>query len=88
MHDLNFCLTGSDTLSGPNFNTTSNPLNGSIFINGNLARVLLSTAELVEGEKSDEYLKEGLRWCETLCKEQQRTPTSDNKTTGYWGVGS
>jgi hypothetical protein len=60
-----------------------------IFINGNLARVLLA-AHSITGNQS--YLDEGLRWCDSFVRLKNTITTSvasplgtgSNKTTGAW----
>ena len=65
-------------------------LQTSIFINGNLARILLATAQLTSNAS---YADEAMLWCDKLCDEQAQTTchgagASDATTTcGYWGVG-
>ena len=57
-----------------------------IFVNGNLARVLLSTWRLQQN-KNPEFLLQGLKWCDTLCSLQQPIVSSRGNNAGYWGVG-
>lgn len=57
-----------------------------IFVNGNLARVLLSTWRLQQ-KKNPEFLRQGLEWCDTLCSLQQPIVSSQGNDAGYWGVG-
>jgi hypothetical protein len=59
-------------------------LSDSIFINGNLARILLATAALT-GNQS--YSTTALRWCDQLCSQQTQAETPTGKMGGYWGVG-
>eukprot|EP00039_Didymoeca_costata_P001238 m.50975 g.50975 ORF g.50975 m.50975 type:complete len:412 (+) comp10698_c0_seq4:84-1319(+) len=64
----------------------------SVFINGNLARVLLATHRLQQQGFSSTnpnatYLKEGLRWCTTLCTQQQMITSSKGNKAGFWGAG-
>ena len=63
-------------------------LQTSIFINGNLARILLATAQLTSNAS---YADEAMLWCDKLCDEQAQTTchgASDATTAcGYWGVG-
>ena len=54
----------------------------SVFINSNLARVLIAGYELT-GEKR--YLDEALTWFDRLITLQQITETPDGKKAGYWG---
>ena len=71
---------GSNVLN----NSTVSTVNSSIFINGNLARVLLATHKL---QPNADYLSEGLRWCDTFVKLQQPSVTSDGQEAGYWNTG-
>jgi hypothetical protein len=75
---------GSGTVKG--YDHGRNPLNHSIFINGNLARVLLGWSRL--GGNAT-HREEGLRWCDSLVTEQVQIPTAvrPDLTGGYWGVG-
>ena len=65
-------------------------LQTSIFINGNLARILLATAQLTSNAS---YADEAMLWCDKLCDEQAQTTChgagAGDATTacGYWGVG-
>jgi len=54
----------------------------SIFINGNLARVLMAGSVLHDNSA---YLKEALRWADTFCKQQQAVETPGGEAAGYWG---
>ena len=65
-------------------NSTVSTVNSSIFINGNLARVLLAAHKL---QPNTRYLSEGLRWCDTFVKLQQPSVTSDGQAAGYWNTG-
>lgn len=59
-----------------------------IFVNGNLARVLLSTYRLqASAQKEPEYLRQGLAWCDTLVELQAPIVSSRGNPAGYWGVG-
>lgn len=69
-----------DVGSGMLKNTTDTPW--SIFINGNLARMLLVGAKL---HGRAEYEAECLRWCDTFVGQQQLVTTSTGETGGYWG---
>ena len=76
----------------------SNSLKGNItsgtddvFVNANLARVLLATYRLQEmrspGKGDAEFLRQGLAWCDTLCSIQAQVLSSKGKVAGYWGAG-
>jgi len=54
----------------------------SIFINSNLARILIAGYQLT-GKK--EYLEEALLWFDRLVDLQQITTTPDGKQAGWWG---
>jgi hypothetical protein len=74
---------GSGTVKG--YNHSLNHLNHSIFINGNLARVLMGS-HVLTGNTT--HLAEALRWCESFVKEQQVGPTAQQGIEGgFWGVG-
>lgn len=56
-------------------------LQTSIFINGNLARILLATASLTQNST---YSDEALRWCDKLCEQQASATTPAGHKAGYW----
>ena len=56
----------------------------SIFVNGDLARVLLAAAKIT-GKR--EYQEEGLRWCDAFVAKQLPITTSTGKAAGYWDTG-
>ena len=78
----------SNHLRYPNGSTMLHNAGGTdhIFVNGNLARVLLSTWRLQQ-KKNPEFLRQGLEWCDTLCSLQQPIVSSQGNDAGYWGVG-
>jgi len=59
-------------------------LDTSIFINGNLARVLLA-ASRISGRA--EYLDAGLAWCDTFAALQRPIRTSRGMEGGWWDTG-
>jgi len=67
---------GSGTLKG----TTDTQ--DSIFINANMARVLISSYRLTGNTV---HLRESLRWCDRLHNQQQIVLTSELTEGGYWG---
>lgn len=73
---------GSNILKGPNFTPQSDTHH--IFINGNMARVLLATYR-INGNTT--YLAEGLRWCDSLVSLQYGIETSTGELGGYWDTG-
>ena len=73
---------GSNHLKGGSF--TPAATYQDIFINGNLARVLLSTYKITG---NDTYLAEGLRWCDTLVSLQYHIESSTGEAGGYWDTG-
>jgi hypothetical protein len=76
---------GTNVLQGPRFDPTTNPLNASIYHNGNLARVLLAS-HAIGGNQS--HLQEAFAWCTTFAGQQQEVSTSHGSLKGgYWGVG-
>ena len=72
---------GSGTVKGYN-KTWPGTLNASIFINGNLARVLLGSHRLTGNAT---HLAEGLAWCEAFVKQQVITYKSTDGTAGGAG---
>ncbi len=54
---------------------------GSIFINGNFARVLMASYRITGNEA---HRDEALRWCDTFCDIQQRTQSSKGDDAGFW----
>ena len=62
-----------------------------IFVNGNLARVLLATWRLQEGSAdhtgNQTLLEAGLSWLDSLCDQQAEIQTSKGNAGGYWGAG-
>ena len=56
----------------------------SIFLNGNLARVLL-TSYRVFGDEG--FREEGLLWCDALAANQTSIATSKGNAAGYWDTG-
>ncbi len=78
--DLCEWAMGLDVGSGMLKGTQDTPW--SIFINGNLARVLMAGARL-HGRPA--YLEEGLRWCDTLVRQQQPVQTPAGIAGGFWG---
>jgi hypothetical protein len=62
-----------------------------IFVNGNLARVLLATWRLQErkapGSGVSTYLHQGLAWCDRFVSLQANVHSSRGNAAGYWGAG-
>lgn len=54
----------------------------SIFINSNLARVLIAGYELCGDQR---YLEEALAWFDRLAVQQQVTTSASGDTVGWWG---
>ena len=72
---------GTNNISAPDVS----PYHSSIFINSNLARVLLASYKLT-GNKT--HLAEGLRWCDSFVAAQVTATTHDgNATGGWWNTG-
>ena len=71
-------------LSSNNVTGIKDSLTTSIFINGNLARVLMSNYKLSGNEV---YLKEAIRWCDTFVSLQHDITTSVDTVGGYWDTG-
>ncbi len=71
-------------LSSNNITGVKDTLRTSIFINGNLARVLISNYKLSGKEV---YLQEALKWCDTFVSLQHDITTSINTIGGYWDTG-
>lgn len=64
-----------------NVSTSVSPYHSSIFINSNMARVLLASFKLT-GDAS--HLAEGLRWCDAFVADQVPAYTHDGKRVGGW----
>jgi hypothetical protein len=59
-----------------------------IFVNGNLARVLISAYRLLpRTARTHEYLTQALAWCDTFVSLQADITSSQGNPAGYWGVG-
>ena len=59
-----------------------------VFVNGNLARLLLSTYILQPTEsKNPIYKTQALGWCDTFTSLQADLTSSHGNPAGYWGVG-
>jgi hypothetical protein len=59
-----------------------------IFVNGNLARVLISAYRLLpRTARTQNYLTQALAWCDTFVSLQADIPSSQGNPAGYWGVG-
>jgi len=78
--DLSDWIMTLDVGSGTLKNTKDT--SWSIFINGNLARVLMVTYKFTD---KPAYLAEALRWCDSFVGQQQTVTTSTGETAGYWG---
>lgn len=66
-------------------NTATGSGCNSIFINGNLARVLLASYKIT-GNMT--HMNEGLRWCDTFVSLQHQGMSGDGKdTVGWWDTG-
>jgi hypothetical protein len=77
--------------------------NTSIFINGDLARVLLASSKVARQQqqpsssstaqeafaarRADAYLSEGLRWCDSLVKLQLPIKSGTGAAAGFWNTG-
>ncbi len=59
----------------------------SIFVNGNLARVLLAASRVFDGNAT--YLEAGLGWCDSLTQLQHHQATHDGRASaaGWWDTG-
>ena len=68
-----------DVGSGALKNTKDTPW--SIFINGNLARVLMAGYQITRNQA---YLDEALRWADTFVQQQRIVITSAGEEGGYW----
>lgn len=77
--DINQWIMTLDVGSGTLKNTKDT--NTSVFINGNLARVLMASYRI---DKRQAWLDEALRWCDGFCAQQERTTTSDGRPAGFW----
>ena len=66
-------------------NTSVSPYSSSIFINSNLARVLLASYKLTGNQ---DHLAEGLAWCDAFVAAQQIATTHDgSQQGGWWNTG-
>ncbi len=59
-------------------------LTDSIFINSNLARVLIGAYKIFGNES---FLNESLAWCDTFVEIQQSITSSRGEPAGYWYTG-
>ena len=84
--DLTEWIMGLDLGSGEvkHYDRGSNALNQSIFINGNLARVLMGSYRLTGNTT---HLIEALRWCDAFVAQQVPVATSLSVEGGFWGTG-
>ena len=85
--DLTEWIMGLDLGGGEvkHYDHGSNALNQSIFINGNLARVLMGSYRLTGNTT---HLIEALRWCDAFVAQQVPVATSLSVEGGFWGTGS
>ena len=78
-------LSGNYIPKAADCNTATGSGCRSIFINGNLARVLLASYKIT-GNKA--HLKEGMSWCDTFVSLQHDGMSGDGKeTVGWWDTG-
>lgn len=70
---------GSNVIHGGHY-----PVNDSIFVNGNLARVLMASSKIFQEPR---YLAEGLRWCDTFVSQMVDVETSTGQSGGWWDTG-
>lgn len=68
-------------LPSNNLTNVKDHLKRSIFINGNLARILLASSTIFN---RPEYLEMGLKWCDTLVSIQNDQDTYDGRHAGGW----
>ena len=70
-----------------NITNNKDTLSTSIFINGNLARVLLAAHTIFDHNAT--YLEAGLGWCDTLVSLQHLQATHDGRSgaAGWWDTG-
>jgi hypothetical protein len=74
------------TIDLPSNNVThGSTIPRSIFINGNLARVLLASYRLVP--EAEQYLDISLRWCDKFCTLQNPITTAHGLQGGWWDTG-
>lgn len=72
---------GTNVLNNKSFNSCTD----SIFVNGNLARVLLATHKI---KANTSYLNEGLKWCDTFADLQiPVAATASPGPSGCWNTG-
>eukprot|EP00035_Acanthoeca_spectabilis_P032390 m.18560 g.18560 ORF g.18560 m.18560 type:complete len:465 (+) comp5331_c0_seq2:97-1491(+) len=80
----------SNSLSNQTRHFTRDGGTDHIFVNGNLARVVLATYRLQAkfGNGGNEtLLNVGLGWCDTLVSLQAPIEAAGQEPAGYWGVG-
>lgn len=72
-------------LPSNNITNVRDTLKTSIFINGNLARTLLSAGQIFNNTL---YLETGMKWCDTFVSLQHDQITNDGKHLGgFWDTG-
>ena len=82
---------GTNSLSNATVHFDASGGTDHIFVNANLARILLSTYRLQEKEEigngNRDYLDQGLAWCDTFSDLQANIISSLGNSAGYWGAG-
>ena len=81
LQNISEWIVGETNLPSNNITNARDTLSTSIFINGNLARVLIASAKIF---KNQTYLNVGLAWCDTLVTLQNDALTHDGKRVGGW----
>ncbi len=79
LEDINRWILSLDV--GSNLLKGTKDTRNSVFINGNFARVLLASWRITGNKR---YFEEAMRWCDSLCQQQQLTTTSNGQEGGFW----
>jgi hypothetical protein len=86
-----FLDVGTNSLSNDTVHFDTNGGTDHIFVNANLARILLSTYRLQKKQQYEnanrDYLDQGLAWCDTFSDLQDSIESSLGNSAGYWGAG-
>jgi hypothetical protein len=92
LRNISDWIVGATSLPTNNLTNTSDTLATSIFINGNLARVLLAASRIFADDDpaaAAAYRTTGLAWCDTLVALQHDADTHDGRpgAAGWWDTG-
>ena len=92
LRNISDWIVRATALPTNNLTNTSDTLATSIFINGNLARVLLAASRIFAEDApaaAHAYRTTGLAWCDTLVALQHDADTHDGRrgAAGWWDTG-